>query len=40
MNIDNKLSFNNYIFTICKKVNNQYNVMLRFRNRISRDTLF
>lgn len=39
MNIDNKLSFENYIFTICKKINNQYNVMLRFRNLIPKDIL-
>jgi len=39
MNIDNKLSFDNYIFAICKKINNQYNVILRFCNLISRDTL-
>ena len=28
-NIDNKLCFDNYISNICKKINNQFNVMLR-----------
>ena len=31
INLDNKLSFNNCISTICKKVNNQFKVMRRFR---------
>jgi hypothetical protein len=39
MDIDNKLNFNNHITTICKKINKQFNVMLRFRNLISKDTL-
>ena len=30
INIDNRLCFDNYISTICKKVNSQFNVMLRF----------
>ena len=38
MNIDNNLNFHNYISLICKKVN-QFNVMLRFRNLISKDIL-
>ena len=39
MNIDYNLNFQNYISLICKKVNNQFNVMLRFRNLISEDTV-
>ena len=39
INIDNKLHFDNYISTICKKINGQFNVMLRFLNLISKDTL-
>ena len=39
MNIDNRLSFDNHVSTICKKVNNQFSVMLRFRKLITRDTL-
>jgi len=39
MNIDNNSNFHNYISLICKKVNNQFNVMLRFRNLISKDIL-
>ena len=39
MNIDNKLNFNNHITTICKKINKQFNLMLRFRNLISKDIL-
>ena len=38
MNIDN-LNFHNYISLICEKVNNQFNVMLRFRNLTSKDIL-
>ena len=37
--MDDQLSFHNYVFTTCKKINNQFNVMLRFRKLISRDTL-
>ena len=39
INIDNRLRFVNYISTICKKINGQFNVMLRFRKLISKDTL-
>ena len=38
MNIDNNLIFHNYISLLCINVNNQFNVMLRFRNLISKDT--
>src|SRR6056300_1451500 len=37
--IDNKLNFNEHITNVCKKVNNQFNVMLRFRNLVSRNIL-
>ena len=33
------MCFDNYISTICKKINGQFNVMLRFRNLISKETL-
>ena len=39
MNIDNNLNFHKYISLICKKINNQFNVMLKFRNLISKETL-
>ena len=39
INIDNRLCFDNYISTICEKINSQFNVMLRFRKLISKDTL-
>ena len=39
MTIDNKLSFDNHISVICKKINNQFNVMLRFRKLIDKETL-
>ena len=39
INIDNRLCFDNYISTICKKINSQFNVVSRFRNLISRNTL-
>ena len=39
MNIDNNLNCLNYMSLICKRVNNQFNVMLRFRNLICEDTL-
>ena len=39
INIDNRLRFDNYISTICKKINGQFNVMLRFRKLICKDTL-
>jgi len=31
MTIDNKLSFDDHVSVIYKKINNQFNVMLRFR---------
>ena len=40
INIDKRLCFDNYISTICKKINSQFNVMLRFRKLISKDTFF
>ena len=39
MTIDNKLSFDNHISVICKKINNQFHVMLRFRKRIDKETI-
>ena len=36
INIDNRLCFDNYISTICKKINSQFNVMLRFLKLISK----
>ena len=36
MTIDNRLNFDNHISTVC---NNQFNVMLRFRNIIFKDTM-
>ena len=39
MTIDNKLSFDNHVSVICKKINNQINVMLRFRKLINKETL-
>ena len=36
MNIDNKLQPDKHISSVCKKVNNQLNVMLRFRILISK----
>jgi len=39
INIDNRLRFDNYIPTICKRINGQFNVMLRFRKLISKDSL-
>ena len=34
MTIDNQLNFNKHVSLVCKKVNNQLNVMIRFRNLI------
>ena len=34
VNIDSKLNFSNHIRTMCKKINKQFQVMLRFRNLI------
>ena len=31
INMDKRLRFDNYISTICKKINAQFNVMQRFR---------
>ena len=39
LNIDNRLRFDNHISTICKKINGQFNIMLRFRKLISKDAL-
>ena len=39
MEIDNKLDFSSHVSNICKRINNQFNVMLRFRKLIPRDTL-
>ena len=39
INIDNKLNFSNHIRTMWKKISQQFQVMLRFRNLISRDAL-
>ena len=38
MEIDNKLNFSSHISNVCKRIDNQFNVMLRFRKRIPRDT--
>ena len=40
MEIDNKLNFSKHISNVCKKINNQFNVMLRFRKLIDREILF
>jgi len=39
MTIGNKLSFHNHVSAVCKKINNQFNVMLRFRKLINKKTL-
>ena len=39
MNIDNRLSFDKHVSTICKKINIQFKVMQRFRKLVARDTL-
>ena len=39
MTIYNRLSFDNHVSVICKKINNQFNVMLRFRKLINKETL-
>ena len=39
MTIDNKLQFDKHVSSICKKVNNQLNVMIRFRKLISKADL-
>ena len=38
MTIDNRLSFDNHVSVICKKINNQFNVMLRFQKLINKET--
>ena len=40
MEIDNKLNFSKHISNVCKKISNQFNVMLRFRKLIPREILF
>ena len=39
MTVDNRLSFDNHILVIYKKINNQFNVMLRFRKLINKEML-
>jgi len=39
MTIDITLLFDNHISVICKKINDQLNVMLRFRKVIKKKTL-
>ena len=39
MDIDTKLQFDKHVSSVCKKVNNQLNVMLRSRKLISKATL-
>ena len=39
MNIDIKLEFDKHASSVCKRVNNQLNVMRRFRKLISKATL-
>ena len=40
MEIDNNLNFSKHISNVCKKINNQLNVMLRFRKLIRKEILF
>ena len=40
MEIDNKVNFSKHISNVCKKINNQFNVMWRFRKLIRREILF
>ena len=40
MTIDNILNFDSHISAVCNKINNQFNVMLRFRNTFSKNTMF
>ena len=37
VNIDSRLSFDSHITSICSKVNNQFQVMGRFKNVVSKD---
>lgn len=39
MTIDNRLNFDSHKSTVYNKMNNQFNVMSRFRNIISKDTM-
>ena len=39
MTIDNRLNFDKHISAVCNKINNQFNVMLRFSNIISKVTM-
>ena len=39
MTIDNRLSFDNFVSVICKEINNQFNVILRIRKLIMKETL-
>ena len=39
MTVDNRLSFDNHISVICKKINNQFNVMPRFRKLFNKEML-
>ena len=39
MNIDSKLQFDNHVSSVSKKINNQLNVMIRFRKLLSKATL-
>ena len=39
MEIDNKLDFSSHNSNLCKRINNQFNVILLFRKLIPRDTL-
>ena len=39
MTIDNRLPFDNHVSVTCKKINNQFNVMLRFWKLINKETL-
>ena len=39
MTIDNRLFFDNHVSVICKKINNQFNVILRFLKFINKKTL-
>ena len=39
MEIASKFNFSKQMSDVCKKINNQFNVMLRFRKLMRRDTL-
>ena len=39
MTIDDRLNFDKHISAVCNKINDQFNVMLRFSNIISKVTL-